>query len=83
LSIYSGKINQNEVNYAKQTQFLKKSNVYNLIKNNELQRKMQNGHLVKTNPNKANFTQWIHYIPTFRKYFYISQIRAFSGNFLD
>jgi hypothetical protein len=40
--------------YAKQTQFFKKSNVYNRNFNNELQRKMNNGHLVKTNPNKAN-----------------------------
>jgi hypothetical protein len=54
LSALKGKINQNEVNYAKRTQFLKKSNVYKLNKNNELQRKMQIGHLVKTNPNKAN-----------------------------
>jgi hypothetical protein len=43
------------VNYAKQSQFSKKSNVYNRNFNNELQRKMQIGHLVKTNPNKANF----------------------------
>jgi hypothetical protein len=42
------------VNYAKQTQFSKKSNVYNRNFNNELQRKMDNGHLVKTNPIKAN-----------------------------
>jgi hypothetical protein len=40
--------------YAKQSQFPKKSNVYNRNFNNELQRKMDNGHLVKTNPNKAN-----------------------------
>jgi hypothetical protein len=43
-------------NYAKQSQFLKKSNGCNVSNNNELQRKMNNGHLVKTNPNKANFT---------------------------
>jgi hypothetical protein len=43
------------INYAKRTQFSKKSNVYNRNFNNELQRKMDNGHLVKTNPNKANF----------------------------
>jgi hypothetical protein len=55
LSALSGKINQNEVNYAKQSQFPKKSNVYNLNENKVLQRKMHNGHLVKTNPNKANF----------------------------
>jgi hypothetical protein len=54
LSVLSEKINQNEVNYAKQSQFIKKSNVYNINKNNELQRKMHIGHLVKTNPNKAN-----------------------------
>src|SRR4030042_3312173 len=50
-----GKINQNEVNYAKRTQFPKKSNVYNRNFNNGLQRKIRIGHLVKTNPNKANF----------------------------
>jgi hypothetical protein len=44
-------------NYAKQSQFSKKSNVYNINKNNELQLKINNGHLVKTNPNKANFTR--------------------------
>jgi len=50
------KVNQSKIiNYAKQTQFFKKSNVYNLNKNNELQQKIDNGHLVKTNPNKANF----------------------------
>jgi len=54
LSIYSGKINQNELNYAKQTQFFKKSNVYNRNFNNDLQRKNDIGHLVKTNPIKAN-----------------------------
>ena len=43
-----------QLNYAKQTQFSKKSNVYNLNNYNELQRKINNGHLVKTNPNKAN-----------------------------
>jgi hypothetical protein len=43
-------------NYAKQSQFPKKSNVYNRNDDNELQRKIDNGHLVKTNPNKANFT---------------------------
>jgi hypothetical protein len=58
LSIYGGNFNQNEQNYAKRTQFFKKSNVYKLIKNKELQRKMQIGHLVKTNPNKANFTRY-------------------------
>jgi hypothetical protein len=36
-SALSGKINQNEVNYAKQSQFSKKSNVYNLNENKELQ----------------------------------------------
>jgi hypothetical protein len=49
------KINQNELNYAKQSQFPKKSNVCNINKNKELQRKNEIGHLVKTNPNKANF----------------------------
>jgi hypothetical protein len=29
--------------------------VYKLNENNRLQRKIENGHLVKTNPNKANF----------------------------
>jgi hypothetical protein len=54
LSIYSGKINQNEQKYVKQTQFFKKSNFYKPNGNNQLQRKIQIGHLVKTNPNKAN-----------------------------
>jgi len=49
------KINQNDINYAKRTQFPKKSNACNIIINNELQQKINNGHLVKTNPNKANF----------------------------
>jgi hypothetical protein len=52
------KIDQSKItNYAKRTQFSKKSNVYNPNFNNELQRKMDNGHLVKTNPNKANLTE--------------------------
>ena len=50
----SGKINQNDINYAKRTQFRTKSNFYNRNVNNELQRKIEIGHLVKTNPNKAN-----------------------------
>jgi hypothetical protein len=41
-------------NYAKQTQFFKKSNVYNHNCDNKLQREMNNGHLVKTNPIKPN-----------------------------
>jgi uncharacterized membrane protein required for colicin V production len=49
------KIQSKHINYAKQSQFFKKSNVYNRSFNNELQRKISNGHLVKTNPNKANF----------------------------
>jgi hypothetical protein len=40
---------------AKQTQFPKKSNGCNLSSNSKLQRKMDNGHLVKTNPIKPNF----------------------------
>jgi hypothetical protein len=49
------KLNQSKmINYAKQTQFFKKSNVYNHSYHNELQRKKQIGHLVKTNPNEAN-----------------------------
>jgi hypothetical protein len=49
------KIDQSKItNYAKRTQFSKKSNVYNRNFNNELQRKMDNGHLVKTNPNEPN-----------------------------
>ena len=49
------KLNQSKMlNYAKQTQFFKKSNIYNRNFNNELQRKPDNGHLVKTNPIKAN-----------------------------
>jgi len=43
--------------YAKQSQFPKKSNVYNSSFNKELQRKMDNGLLVKTNPNKPNFRE--------------------------
>jgi hypothetical protein len=53
-------------NYAKRTQFPKKSNIYNRNFNNELQRKTNNGHLVKTNPNEANFTRhsvWRVYLP--------------------
>jgi hypothetical protein len=42
------------INYAKRTQFFKKSNTRKPNRSNELQRKMQIGHLVKTNPNKAN-----------------------------
>jgi hypothetical protein len=45
---------KNKQNYAKRTQFSKKSNVYNRNFNNELQRKTNCGLLVKTNPNKAN-----------------------------
>ena len=49
------KISQSKkTNYSKKTQFPKKSNIYNRNFNNELQRKTDNGHLVKTNPNKAN-----------------------------
>jgi len=44
------------INYAKQSQFSKKSNVYNRNDDKELQRKIHNGHLVKTNPNKAKFS---------------------------
>jgi hypothetical protein len=40
--------------YAKRTQFFKKSNVYNINKYNGLQQKNEIGHLVKTNPNKPN-----------------------------
>jgi hypothetical protein len=58
LSASSGNFNQNDVNYAKQSQFFKKSNVYNSKYYNELQRKIEIGHLVKTNPNKANFTRY-------------------------
>jgi len=54
---HSGKFNQNEVNYAKRTQFPKTKNVYNRNYDKELQRKMNNGLLVKTNPNKPNFTR--------------------------
>jgi hypothetical protein len=56
LKVFQSKI----TNYAKRTQFFKKSNVYNLNKNNKLQQKMDNGHLVKTNPNEPNFTPcWV------------------------
>ena len=40
---------QNKANLG-QSQIL-----YNINENNQLQRKMQIGHLVKTNPNEANF----------------------------
>jgi hypothetical protein len=46
------------INYAKQSQFPEKSNVYNINKYSGLQQKMDNGHLVKTNPIKANFTRY-------------------------
>jgi hypothetical protein len=42
------------VNYAKQTQFFKKSNVCNISSSGELKQKNENGHLVKTNPNEPN-----------------------------
>jgi hypothetical protein len=42
------------INYAKQSQFSKKSSIYNPNSNNELQRKNEIGHLVKTNPNEPN-----------------------------
>jgi hypothetical protein len=48
------------INYAKQTQFFKKSNVYNRNFNNQLQRKTNCGHLVKTNPNEPNFKKHTH-----------------------
>jgi hypothetical protein len=52
----NNELNQSKMNdYAKQTQFPKTKNVYNLNKNNELQRKINNGLLVKTNPNEPNF----------------------------
>jgi hypothetical protein len=44
------KFQSKHVNYAKQSQFSKKSNVYNRNYDNELQRKNEIGHLVKTNP---------------------------------
>jgi len=47
-------MNYEQLNYAKQSQFSKRSNVYNRSFDNKLQRKMDNGLLVKTNPNKAN-----------------------------
>jgi hypothetical protein len=56
-SALEGKINQNEQKYVKQTQFFKKSNVNNASINKELQRKIEIGHLVKTNPIKPNFTR--------------------------
>jgi exodeoxyribonuclease VII large subunit len=60
----------NKQNYAKRTQFPKKSNVYNRSFNNELQRKINNGHLVKTNPNEANLARhsiWRVYPPEFTR----------------
>jgi len=50
------KFNQSKItNYAKQSQFAKKSNAYNRSFYNELQLKMDNGHLVKTNPIQTQF----------------------------
>jgi hypothetical protein len=55
LATAEAKVDQSKmINYAKRTQFPKKSNVYNDSFNKELQRKMQIGHLVKTNPIKPN-----------------------------
>jgi hypothetical protein len=45
-------------NYAKRTQFSKKSNGCNIGNNNELRRKIDNGHLVKTNPNEPKQSQF-------------------------
>jgi hypothetical protein len=44
-------------NYAKRTQFSKKSNAHNRSFSNELQRKSSFRHLVKTNPIEPNFTR--------------------------
>jgi hypothetical protein len=41
-------------NYAKQTQFFKKSDDCNASIDKQLRRKIEIGHLVKTNPIKAN-----------------------------
>jgi hypothetical protein len=54
LGVFVAENQSKHINYAKQSQFPKKSNVYNRGFNKELQRKMRIGHLVKTNPNKAN-----------------------------
>jgi hypothetical protein len=55
-AIASAKAGQSKmINYAKQSQFPKSQNIYNRNFNNQLQRKTNNGLLVKTNPNKANF----------------------------
>jgi hypothetical protein len=52
------RFNQSKIiNYAKRSQFFKKSSVYNRSYDNELQRKINNGHLVKTNPNEANLVR--------------------------
>jgi hypothetical protein len=57
-AVASAKADQSKItNYAKQSQFFKKSNVYNINKYSELQRKNENGHLVKTNPNKPNLAR--------------------------
>jgi hypothetical protein len=52
--LMTGKPTKKRVNYAKQSQFPKSQIIYNRNSNNQLQRKIDNGHLVKTNPNKAN-----------------------------
>ncbi len=55
------KIDQSKIiNYAKRTQFRTKSSFYNHNFNNELQRKNEIGHLVKTNPNEPNLWSGFH-----------------------
>jgi hypothetical protein len=43
------------MNYAKQTQFAERQNERNHNYDNKLQRKMNNGHLVKTNPIRTQY----------------------------
>jgi hypothetical protein len=64
-------LNQSKTtNYAKRTQFAGCPNICNASINNELQRKIDNGHLVKTNPIKPNQTQF--QINDFLRIFYLA-----------
>jgi hypothetical protein len=74
---------QNKKN-AKQTQFFKKSNFYNPNLDKHLQRKMQIGHLVKTNPNEPN--SWLSEKRLFYRLFCIKimkmSVSSKKGTFL-
>ncbi len=51
----TGKINHIEVNYAKQTQFQKCSNVHNFSNSNDYEQKTTNYELLKTKPIQTQF----------------------------